>query len=201
MTLAGLDVVLYTISFVVPGFVFYWILAAMIPVKQDKENILLLKYLTISCVNYAFWSWLIFFIRYTNFYKQHPRMTFALAFLVIFLSPAFFAFLTAKLKQTGAAKLLLEFAGFNSIHAIPTAWEWKFSTTTEQRWVIVTLKDGATVAGWYSSESFASSEGSDRDLYIEKVYTIQSGGAWVETPRTDGILILKDNIRTVEFFT
>ena len=36
---------------------------------------------------------------------------------------------------------LLQRCGLHLVHAIPTAWEWKFSAMPPQ-WVLVTLKEG-----------------------------------------------------------
>lgn len=118
---------------------------------------------------------------------------------IILISPIIIGTLIAKLNQKNVFKNLLNFIGFNPIHPIPTAWDFKFSNTTKQTWVIVTLKDGNTVAGLFGYSSFASSDSTERDIYLEKVYSI-SEKQWKLVPRSDGILIRNDQVKYIEFF-
>ena len=90
--------------------------------------------------------------------------------------------------------------GLNFISQIPTAWDYKFSSFDERRWVLVTLKDGGSVAGQFGGASFASSEPDERDIYIQKVYRVKQGQPWEPIESNDGILIRGDEIRYIEFW-
>jgi len=60
------------------------------------------------------------------------------------------------------------------------------------------------VKGWlaYSAvNSFASSDTSERDLYIEEEYTVTDQGKWESRPERVGILISAKEIRYIEFWT
>jgi hypothetical protein len=67
--------------------------------------------------------------------------------------------------------------------------------------VLVTLKDGGQVAGLFGSRSFASSDPSERDLYIQSVFSMSGKGQWQRVPRNDGVLISGDQIKYIEFWT
>ena len=86
----------------------------------------------------------------------------------------------------------------NKIHPVPTAWDYYFSKQ-EEAWIIVTLKNGKTIYGKFSEHSFASSDAEERDLYIEKTYNIKEDMTWVEDDKSNGILVPKDEVETIEF--
>jgi hypothetical protein len=64
--------------------------------------------------------------------------------------------------------------------------------------VLVVLKDGTKFGGRFGAQSFASSDGKERDVYIEQVYEIDKYDLW--TPSDQGVLILASEIRTIEFW-
>ena len=85
------------------------------------------------------------------------------------------------------------------IEAEPTAWDFKFANM-EVEWVIVTLNNNKTVAGYMDDNSCASSNENDRDLYIKEVYKIDDNGKWKRVENTDGILIKAEQVKYIEFF-
>jgi hypothetical protein len=91
--------------------------------------------------------------------------------------------------------------GFRLIDQIPTAWDDKFSKIEKALWLIVFLKYGSKVAGWFGKKSFASDGWSNRDLYIEEIYDIKEDGRWkaTESPN-EGVLITGDQIKYIEFW-
>ena len=102
-------------------------------------------------------------------------------------------------KQTSIIDKVLSFFKIQKIHSIPTAWDYCFSKQQEA-YVIVTLKDGKTIYGLFSTKSFASSDFEERDLYIEKTYTLDNDMSWKEDEKSQGVLIVFSEIETIEFF-
>lgn len=49
----------------------------------------------------------------------------------------------------------------------------------EPHWILVTFKDSTRVAGYCGRESFISSDPSERDIYIERVYDVDDNGTWI----------------------
>ena len=66
--------------------------------------------------------------------------------------------------------------------------------------MLVTLRDGTQVAGYFGDESMASSDPAYRDLYLENVYTIQEDGQWEPRDDSRGIYIEGSQIVFIEFF-
>ena len=60
-TIGSFDILFYTLSFIVPGFVLSWMLATLVPQRKLDAAEAFLRYLTLSCLNYAVWSGIIFF--------------------------------------------------------------------------------------------------------------------------------------------
>jgi len=87
-----------------------------------------------------------------------------------------------------------------AVHPIPRAWDWYFSRS-KPCWVLVTLKDRSRVYGLFHSQSFAASDPEHRDLYLEAQFRLLENGEWAPTDDTAGVLIMADQIATIEFRT
>lgn len=118
--------------------------------------------------------------------------------LITIVVAALLAFIIGVIKQKEVIDWLFKKMKVNKIHPIPTAWDYYFSKQ-EESWVIVTLKSGKTIYGKFSTESFASSDSDERDLYIEKTYSINDDMTWKENGTNMSILIKNDEISTIEF--
>jgi hypothetical protein len=107
-------------------------------------------------------------------------------FIVLFISPTLLAVLNAWLIQRGSLAPLYRLLRLRPISPIPTGWDWIFSTT-EPCFLLVTLKDGTEIAGYFGRRSMASSDPEHKDLYVERVYKIpQDKGEWIEVDRSLG---------------
>lgn len=81
---------------------------------------------------------------------------------------------------------------------IPTSWDYRFGKINKAEWLRVTLKDGTKVAGYFGTNSFASSIESERDLYLEEMYT-STYEVWERVVPPCGILIKGEEIKYIEF--
>jgi hypothetical protein len=201
MTISGFEALFYTLAFVVPGFLLHSTIAVFVPRKAEQPQLSLLRFLSLSCANYALWSWLIYLISATAFFKDHPARAAIAWGIVILLSPIALGMLGGFLSQNNLVRKLLQRCGLVPMHAIPTAWDFRFSKIEKAVWVLVTLKDGGQVAGLFGSRSFASSDPSERDLYIQSVFRVPGEGQWQRVPGNDGVLISGDQIKYIEFWT
>lgn len=200
MTLNSFDSVFYTLSFIVPGFILQSILSVFVPRKSVPTQISFIRFLTLSCFNYAFCSWLIYLIFQSEVFLTHPIRT-ALAWAyIILLSPILLGLISGYFSQKEFIRKIFFSIGLNPIHVIPTAWDYKFSNIKEAVWLLVTLKDGSTVAGLFGAKSFASSETDERDLYIQDVFRIPDKGQWERVTNNAGIWVKGDQIKHIEFW-
>lgn len=197
--LNNLTALFFLLAFAVPGFVFDAVVSSFIPGKESGNQRALLKYMTYSCLNYALWSWLIYLVISTQFFFANPLNSAIAWAYVTLLAPAIGGIVYSKMHQSGSINHISGHLGLRLIHRIPTSWDWIFSQTTGV-WVIVILKDGTKIAGVFQPGSFASSDPTERDLFLSNVYYYHEDAPWEPIPRNRGMLIRGDEIKYIQFF-
>jgi len=197
MPFSSPDAIYLAIAFIVPGYVFVWIRSLFLNRRPLKPQEQLVAYLAISAVNMAACSPLIIPLVENETLRQRPVLAGLLWFLTLLAVPTLGGVLLGIAAQREWLHRFLQKVGLRPVHVMPTAWEWQFSRIDGSAWIIVTLKDGSTVFGLFGSESFASSEPSERDIFIESVYTLGENDSW--TPAGKGALIPHGEIRCIEF--
>ena len=180
-------------SLLVPGLVILFIRSQFVTDRKPSHSAMLVSYFTVSLVYYAFAFPLFEFIQSLYEYKG------ILAWLVlVFVGPALLGLLLGINIQNNLLHRFLQFCRLNPVHAIPTAWDWKFGNMTPQ-WVLVTLKDDTRFVGFCGQESFISSDPMERDVYTEQIYDIDDNNEW-SSPGRKGILIAPGEVKTIEFW-
>jgi Family of unknown function (DUF6338) len=79
-----------------------------------------------------------------------------------------------------------------------TAWDWYFRQE-KPSWMLVTLKNGSQVYGLFGKDSFAGDDPEFRDLYLQATFRLLPDGQWAPLEDTGGVLIMADQISTIEF--
>lgn len=194
------EIIFYTSVFIVPGYILYSTLETLVPRSKSSIINITLKFLTATLIHYIIWSWLIYMMFTNDFFNNCVVAFYLSAIFIVFLSPCMIGFIFAKMSDKNLIRNLLQTFGYKPIHPVPTAWDYKFSKMPEKSWIIVSLQDGKIFYGKFSTNSFSSSEASERDIYIEDVYTLNSEKEWIKRKKNDGILIKSDQIKYIEFF-
>ncbi len=166
--------------------------------RQAQTHTRAVEFLTLSCVNYGFWVWLLVPLFQNQWIKAQPMLSGLLLALIAFVSPVALALLIAKLQQTQWIGNFLGRFGFNTINPIPTAWDYQF-TKNDPNWVVVTLKDGSKVFGFYGLKSFTGDEPGHRDIFLEAVFEPTETGEWAPVEDTAGVWISADQLAIIEF--
>lgn len=194
------QIVFYTAVFIVPGYILYSTLESLVPrAKPDAANIVI-KFLTATLIHYIIWSWLIYLMFNNKLFITNKLIFFISAIFIVVLSPSLLGLVIAKLNDKKIIISLLQIMGYSPINPIPTAWDYKFSKMPATSWVIISLVDGKVFYGKFSTNSYASSEPTERDMYIEDVYLLDENGRWVRRERNNGVLINGEQIKYIEFF-
>lgn len=166
------------------------------PPRSYSDGIYFMKCLSLSIVNCACWSWLYLIIINIEFKQLFLKWVVLLAITIA--GAMLVALLLAVIKQRKITDKLLLKMRINTIHSTSTAWDYYFSKQ-KAAFVIITLMDGTTLRGWFSSDSFSSSDSKERDIYIEKGYRLNEIGAWELDTESNGVYISKGQIKYIEF--
>ncbi len=196
MTIDSLEVVFYTCIFLLPGFIVKSVIDTLVPPPKHNDSKYFFSCLLYSIVNCAIWSWA--YLLLNKISEEHPTIYWISLLAITVVGATLLAIFIGVVKQHGFIEWLFSKMKVNKIHPVPTAWDYYFSKQ-EESWIIVTLKNGKTIYGKFSDHSFASSDAEERDLYIEKTYNIKEDMTWVEDDKSNGILIAKDEVETIEF--
>ena len=198
MTLTSFDAVFFTVGFLVPGFIWSSVLSMLVPRRPSGKEIPWIEFLTFSCINHGLWSWALFLIFRTGLIDQQPYWSGVCLVGIIFVSPIILGLVSAALQQKEWIGRFLRRLGFRTVHPIPAAWDYYFSRE-QPGWVLVTLKNGSRVYGFFGEESFAGDDPTQRDLYLEMTCRLLPNGDWAPVEDTGGVLINSDQIATLEF--
>jgi hypothetical protein len=182
------------IGFLTPGLIATYIRSQFVTGRGPRHTEAALSYVVISIVYYAL---------------AYPAVEYVLSitgpgrwkalcwFGLIFVGPVFFGLLLGLNTQREWFRRILRRLKMNPVHAMPTAWDWRFGAMREE-WVMVTLKDGTKFSGYCGANSFMSSDPNERDIYIQQVFDRNKKDQWI--PRSSSVLIAGGTIQTVEFW-
>jgi hypothetical protein len=177
--------------FFVPGFISLKVYDLFIPAERRDFSKSLYDAVAYSALNFVALSWLIALMRSG---AMNPATWYPAFFVVVIGAPAVWPilFLWAR-KRAWISR--------HVPHPNSRVWDDVFGLRKEY-WVIVHLKDGRMMGGAYLTQSFASSNPAQPELYIEEVWKLdeQTGEFLEVVSGTAGMLILGDEILAVEFF-
>ena len=176
-----------TFGLLAPGVIFLFVRSQFTTGRLNPPHAIL-TYVVISTIYYAivflfasiipqnYWGWV----------------------LVVFVFPIIFGFLSGINTQKGYTHRFFRRMRINPLHAVPSAWDWKFNDI-ERQWVLVTLKDETKIFGLFGWNSFASSDPNQRDMYLEWIHGIIDREGNFSFKDEAGILIAAGEIKTIEF--
>lgn len=186
----------YALAFLLPGFIVSYIYSQFIGGQKKSPFNEILQYLALSSLYFGL---TIPFGTWADAGKlASERVWTAFAFLV--LGPIVLGTCLGLLAQKSVPQRLFKKIGVGIVHPIPTAWDWRFSDFKSGTFVLVTMTDGSKVAGLLDESAFASSDASERDIYIDDVWDFSEDGGWSPRGERQGILIFRSEMRYIEFW-
>jgi len=180
--------------YAVPGIVTLYVRAQFTTGRLPKISEGIVAYVIVSLVYLAL---VIPFNPYFSHWSEYRLLGVIGPILFTFVGPALIGLALGLNIRKGWTQRILGKVGINTIHPVDSAWDFRFGSCG-RCWVQVTLKDGTEWAGLFGSGSFASTDSSERDIYIEQVYSVDDEGAWVS--RTSGVLLSGDQVQSIEFW-
>ncbi len=195
MTIDSFEVLFYTAIFLLPGFVINCIIDKTTPPQKHNDTKFIFKCIMFSIISCAIWSWLYLIIIRCD--SLNAFIKWLLLILVSLLCSSLIGIVFAFVKQKQFVAKVLSRCQLKTSHSVPTAWDYIFSEQNEM-FVIITLKDDKQIFGWYSTNSFTSSDPDERDMFVEKIYDYNDG-EWLVDDYNQGCYISKDQIKFIEF--
>jgi len=194
LDLKSVESVYLILAFVVPGMIITLVRAQFFTgrVRTFSENAV--TYIAITVLYYGLAAPLVeqvLSIREPGYAKISAWLA-----LIIGL-PAVIGFAFGILGQNDVFRHILRQCGVNPVHATPSAWDYAFARLHGDHFVMVTLSDGSTVSGIYGGHSFASSDPTERDLFLQEIYDVD-GDSWKKRPEQQAILIPAREIKHVQ---
>ena len=191
--ISSIQSVYLLLAFVVPGFIALFIRSKLLTGNLPAAGDAMMSSFVLSCLQAGVAFPLLFSHADEPIASRPP--VFWLVYL--FVAPIALGACLGADARFGWSHGLLRKLKISAVHPIPNSWDWRFSRGPS--FVIVTLKDGSTVRGWFGAKSFASSDSRERDLFLEAVYVeTESGKPWTLRPNTS-ILLAGGVVQSVEF--
>ena len=174
--------------FFIPGFIALQISSLISPTADLDFSKRIPSAIGYSALNYALMQLILIPIRASRVPNAPELVQLAFTFLV----PALYPFAIKSLRDS-------QLAGITGSHS--RAWDFVFSKRLK-RWVRLHMKDDTVVCGWFGSNSQSTSYPIDEQLYIEKLYDVESDtNAWKERVSSAGAIISMSEVKYIEFFS
>ncbi len=178
---------------VVPGLISMHVYRVLFAAREIDWKGGLVQALFYSSLNLAVCLPLLVPIHRDDFIVKHPYLYTAGLMLVLLVLPVVWPLLYRR---------LLKWQWLNSKIQLPytTAWDFFFDRR-EPVFVLVQLKNGSMLGGYYGFRSYATSFPTEGDIYLETVYEVDEAGTFKEPIEdSNGAIIRKDQYELIEFF-
>lgn len=193
MNIWDLDKLVLFLAFVIPGFVSIKFYEVLFPSESKDSSKQLIDAITYSSVNYAILFWLIMSVNESKLSATFPLLNGVFYFSVLFIFPIIWVLVWKIIRQS-------EFVQKNMPHPIAKPWDYVFSQR-ERYWVVVTLKDGVKIGGYYGENSFTSSNPASEQIYLEQCWVLNEDGGFGRVKNdTAGIIVVASDMLSVELF-
>lgn len=192
LTGIGIKPFLWFAALAFPGLISMHVYRLLMPARPIEWKTAILEAFFYSAVNFAIcipiFAWFIF---------GHPENNLFWAIIAGYVTflvgpvawPSIWVWVVRRTQLT--KKLQLPY---------PTAWD-AFFDSREPCFVLITLKSGSKIGGYYGPGSYASSFPDVGELYLSAVYKVDAEGKFLDVvPDTKGLLIRKDEYNLIEFF-
>ncbi len=193
MDIWNVDKLTLFLIFFLPGFISMKVYDLMVPGEPRDVSKSIFEAITYSTLNFAALLWLIVLVQRDGLYQKHLVLFWLSVVVIMIVALACWPFVFLKLATwRPIAK--------HFVHPIRKPWDYVFGKR-EPFWIIVHLQNQQKIGGRFGPGSFASSDPATEQLYLEEVWALDDVGRFINPiQRSRGIIIMKEQIRAVEFF-
>jgi hypothetical protein len=183
------DKLILFLIFFVPGFISTKIWSLVVPSDYRKISDYLLEVVSYGCVNFAIWFYPVYLLKDNEF----SFWLYIFWLSVLFIGPIVWPLLTRRILKSNFLKGRI-------LHPTSKAWDYFFGTR-RPCYVLVHLKNGSLIGGFYGGNSYASSFPNQEEIYLEEVWKVNEEGEFQDRiDSTAGIWIQREAFDYLEFF-
>ena len=194
MVVESKEAIFLTTIFVLPGFISTIVIRKTNPLDKSHIARYLIECLTFSIINIALFAWVYHFI----FLIQNRLMFFIVIVLFALISSIVIGLICAYIVQARLIDRCMNLIGIKTINSIPSSWDYFFSRQVTC-FIIIKMKNGTIMAGYYGVNSFSSSSIDERDIYVEKGFYMDANGNWNKDDESIGFYVNSKDIDSIEF--
>ncbi len=185
--ITNIDYVIVFSLLILPGFLIMKIIRFKVPHKEYLMKDILYESFSYSILNLVIFSW----IPYLAVINDYKKLALLLIVVVAIVGPFCLAFLYIKIINSKIFKKNFDIQ-------VPTAWDWFFMQKPNCI-LMIHLKNGEKVIGYYADNSYATSFPNHGSIYLEKLYR-QNDESIELVENSGGILIKEDEYTKIEIF-
>jgi len=166
----------------------------LMPAKALDWQNSIIEGLFYSSINYGFCLPLLSLILYLFTIKANPFMLFFVGLFVLFVAPIIWPIIFTKMVKSKKIFKNLQIP-------FPKAWDFFFDKR-KPCFVLIHLKNGKLIGGYYGINSYATSYPNEGDLYLELVYETDNLGHFGKCIQdSKGMLIRQNDYDYIELFS
>jgi len=193
MEILEINKIVLFIIFFIPGFISMKVYHLMIASEAINFSESIGEVIAFSSINYAALSWLIILVDKFDLLNKHFTLFILSVIFIIFIAPIFWTIIFVWLSKSKKLRKYI-------LSPIKNPWDYYFEKK-KSCWVIVNLKNGEKIGGVYSDNSFSSAYPHKEQIYLEELWDIGTNGNFLKKiSRTDGIIIIGDEIKSIELY-
>lgn len=194
MALPSLDALGTLLAFVWPGVLALMVYRLIMPARPFDWKDFLAQGLFFSVINYIiFFPAAVFVVKSSNL-ETSPWIYWISILILLLIGPIVLpiGFAHAHTWRWLRGKIQSPY---------PSSWDYFFAQR-QSTFILVHLKDGRMVGGYWGAGSYASSFPDEGDLYISTACQVDEHGKFLKViDRTQGILIKRADLSYLEFFS
>ena len=181
------------VVFVFPGLVSMHIYRLIMPARGIKSSTAFLEAAFYSIANFVFFLPLLAPFAYRGFPVMPSWRIYLGASVILLVGPVAWPVVFVLIIRSRKLMRHLQLP-------YPTAWD-AFFDRRDPCFLLVHLKDGQVIGGYFGLNSFAGAFPHEGDVYIEAVYKLNEDGHFADAVEdTRGVLLRKDEYTYIELF-
>lgn len=181
------------ILLVFPGLISMRLYRLIIPQKEMDWKTALIEALFYGTINFGICLPMIIPLQRSQFSHNYPVLYGLLLAIIILIPPSIGPFIILFLYKCKWIKDKIQLP-------YPTAWDYYFKNR-KPCFILVHLKNGHKIGGFYGNKSYATSFPQHGDLYLEKVIRVNENGNFIEIIEdSEGTIISNDAYVYIELF-